>query len=253
MGDTIGVCPEVNELGEGTCRGRRLTLHQFHWEGTIWSGSWRTGKSSPEGRGKNGILGRGNSPCRWPEGVETGRHLGKTGESAVAKVGDLGWWEGGGLREWGGKAKGSPLGRASNVSMKSWTVVGRQWAAMVRSWAGEKQGPLGAGGWEWDRLWKGNWSSQVPVPQASCPSVWSRRRGGVPGPHILHSRAGWASPFPALESGLYFEEGGLGGCLVEIEKEFPAPLAPFSQGWFTEMWPGFPGETNLSPSHCRLW
>ena len=36
--------------------------------------------------------------------------------------------------------------------------------------------------------------------------------GGIPGPHGLQTRAGWASPFPALESEHSFEEGGLGGC-----------------------------------------
>ena len=59
------------------------------------------------------------------------------------------------------------LGRVPSESLKSRLVVGRQWAAVECSRAGEKQGPVGAGCWEQDRLWKRNRSPGVLMPETA--------------------------------------------------------------------------------------
>ena len=69
----------------------------------------------------------------------------------MAKAGGLWVVRGRKLEEIKWKSKGRCLGRVSTVSMKSRPVVGRQWATVDRSRAGEKKGPVGAGCWEWDR------------------------------------------------------------------------------------------------------
>lgn len=67
----------------------------------------------------------------------------------------------------------------------------------------------------------GNQSPWTAPPEASGTSVWGRGEEdqtlssrGIYGPYCLHSRAGWALPFPGPASEHYFEEGAwrsLGG------------------------------------------
>lgn len=142
------------------------------------------------------------------------------------------------LKEMKWKSKGRRLGRVSSVSTKSQPVVGRQRAAVERSRAGEKQGPVGAGCWERDRRWKRNRSPGVVMLRLSMLPSEAGGEEGSQVPPCLHSRASRASRFPALESGRYFEEGGLGGGLVETENESSTLLAPFSRGDLREFCPG---------------
>ena len=89
------------------------------------------------------------------------------------------------------KSKGRHLGRVSSVSTKSRPVVGRQWAALERSRAGEKQGPVGAGCWERDRRWKRNRSPGVVMPRLSMlPSEARGEEGSQVPPACIPEPAG---------------------------------------------------------------
>lgn len=141
------------------------------------------------------------------------------------------------------KSKGlTPPGKGLSVSMKSRPVVGRQWATVDRSRA-ERRRPSGG---EWERtddrrMERKSSPGRLCLKTSRC-FVWQESRRGLRSPSCLHSRASRASQFPALESGRYFEEGGLGGGLVEIENESSTLLAPCSRGDLLEFRPGSGGK-----------